>query len=137
MPNIEKRPYSSPTFSPAPQTQTMRKWLKETLAASDIKAEQEAGKRHITKDQWSDLLGLSKMTNQEQDWLGQTFSFPGGGRIRIKDTLDLTRHHSLAILPKGLEGSSIFLSSQLNARTKDKFKRAKQRGDIKCTIIYF
>ncbi len=129
--NTEKRPYSSPTLSSVPQAQAVRNRTKETLGV------QEAGKRHITEDQWGDLLKLVKMTNQEQDWLDQTFSFPGGGRIRVRDTLDLTRCHSFTVLPKGLEGSSIFLSNQLSASVKDKFKRAKQRGDIKCTIIYF
>lgn len=126
--NTEKRPYSSPALSSAPQVQAVRNQTKETL---------EVRKHHVTKDQWSNLLELAKMTNREQDWLNQTFSFPGGNKIRIKNTLDLTGCHSLVMLPKGLEGGSIFLSSQLSTRIKDKFNQAKQEGDIKCTIIYF
>ena len=129
--NAEKHPYSSPTLSSVPQARAVRNRTKETLGV------QEADKRHITGDQWSDLLKLVKITDQEQDWLDQTFSFPGGGRIRIKDTLDLTKCHSLAHLPRGLEGSSIFVSSQLSPKVKDKFQLARQKGDIKCTIIYF
>lgn len=70
----------------------------------------EAEKRGIEENQWVDLLRVAAaarrvatVAREDEEWIDETFSFPGDGKIIVEGDLDLSGCTSLNTLPKGLE----------------------------------
>jgi len=62
----------------------------------------EANKRHISLQQWVDLLHIARSIVGEREWIDTMFQFPGGGKIRAEKDLRLPGRVMITRLPEGL-----------------------------------
>ena len=67
----------------------------------------EAEKRHISLNQWLDLLKMADECGKKSldKWIDLTFKFPGDGKIKKNGALFLNGQMELTALPEGLEVS--------------------------------
>jgi hypothetical protein len=63
----------------------------------------EAKKRRISLKQWLDLVHVTESAGREKEWIDEKFIFPGGGKIKVNEDLDLENCTGLTSLPEGLE----------------------------------
>jgi hypothetical protein len=128
------------------------------VSADDAK---EALMRNISLSQWFDLLhvaGFKAGKNGAENWIDQTFKFPGNGQIAVEGNLNLYGCKGLTRLPVNLSvggwldiigcigltclpvnlsiGKSISLSYNLAQKVRDDAKKLKNEGKISGRIIY-
>lgn len=113
----------------------------------------QAQQRGLGLEQWLDLLNvamgffhLSGHVNQlnkkderrMRNWIKDVFQFNGAQKIKVKggDSLDLSTRPLIRTIPKGLDVRTLFLSKKISKKAKKEIQELRQRGDIRCTIIY-
>ena len=84
---------------------TVEEMKKDSEVMGQIReAPKEAKQRHISVQQWLNLLHVAE-ANGERDkkrWIDKTFQFPGEGKIETGEELNLTDCSGLTSLPEGL-----------------------------------
>ena len=86
--------------------------IEEMKKANEVQdTYKEAGKRMISMKQWLDLLHVAESAKKDKEWIDETFTFPGSGKIEVGGYLDLMNCTSLTSLPDNLSiGVYLYLS---------------------------
>ena len=104
----EKAPVQEPIGKGTAEAAVTREQVEEALSP-----EQEAKKRSITVEQWQDLLHVAEATGKEKEWIDETFTFPGDGKIKVVGDLNLS-NTPVERLPEKLEiGGILALGASL------------------------
>ena len=81
-----------------------RDQFKKSLSEKKMEVSRvEAKKRGIELEQWLGLLHVTAAAHKDLEWIDETFTFLGDGKIRVEGDLDLSNLPSLNYLPQGLE----------------------------------
>jgi len=118
----------------------------------------ESKKREILPEQWLDLLHITDTSRKKREWIDETFTFPGGGKIKMENDLNLyasglTRLPDglvidrdlnlrmcllLTSLPENLEiGGNLTLSSDSYEQVKEDASKLKNKGNIGGDILIY